>query len=95
MVANRNEKVPEKEPILVFTGRISRCAGGYHVKVRPSDVNALGLEGNVVRIELYHLERVESVTSPEPEGMIKEEDSIEQETRQLMSLSESIKSSKK
>ncbi len=91
-MASQNEKTSEKEPVLVFTGRVSRCAGGYHVKVRPTDVNALQMEGTVVRVELYNIEPPSTIKEPSlnKEILEKKPGTIEEETLQLMNLADSL-----
>jgi hypothetical protein len=45
-----------KDPLLIFTTKVSRCANGYHLKIRKSDVELLNLKGQMVKIKLYNLE---------------------------------------
>ncbi len=44
------------EPILIFTTKVSRCANGYHLKIRKKDVELLNLAGNMVKIKVYRVE---------------------------------------
>ncbi len=91
LVTFQNEKKSEKEPMLIFTGRVSRCAGGYHIKVRPTDVNSLHLEGTIVRVELYRIDVVDSrMMLDDPMRAKLGTSSIEEETRQIMFLADSI-----
>ncbi len=76
------------EPLLVFTARISRCAGGYHIKIRPKDVKRLNLDGKSVKIKLYELEPPTVVVEEEPHvGEVDTEiERVIQETRKLKEL---------
>ena len=41
------------DPLLIFTTKVSRCANGYHLKIRKKDVELLKLAGNMVKIKVY------------------------------------------
>ncbi|MFX0014955.1 MAG: hypothetical protein ACFFB2_07530 [Promethearchaeota archaeon] len=41
------------EPLLIFTTKVSRCANGYHLKIRKKDVELLNLAGQMVKIKVY------------------------------------------
>lgn len=43
----------ENEPILIFTTKVSRCANGYHLKIRKKDVELLNLKGTMIKIKVY------------------------------------------
>ena len=43
----------EDDPILIFTTKVSRCANGYHLKIRKKDVELLKLAGKMMRIKVY------------------------------------------
>ncbi len=76
------------EPLLVFTARISRCAGGYHIKIRPKDVKRLNLDGKSVKIKLYELEPPTIVMREEPvvEKVDSEVEEVIRETKKLKEL---------
>jgi hypothetical protein len=50
------------EPLLIFTTKVSRCANGYHLKIRKKDVELLNLAGKMVKIKVF---RVDSITKEE------------------------------
>ncbi len=53
------------EPMLIFTTKVSRCANGYHLKIRKKDVELLNLAGHMVKIKVYRiLESEEEVRDP-------------------------------
>ncbi len=43
----------KEEPLLIFTTKVSRCANGYHLKIRKKDVELLNLAGQMVKIKVY------------------------------------------
>lgn len=43
------------EPLLIFTTKVSRCANGYHLKIRKKDVELLNLAGQMVKINVYRV----------------------------------------
>jgi hypothetical protein len=45
--------IEKDDPILIFTTKVSRCANGYHLKIRKKDVELLKLAGKMVRIKVY------------------------------------------
>ncbi len=73
-----------KEPLLVFTARISRCAGGYHIKIRPKDVKRLNLDGKSVKIKMYDIEPSTLVMSEEPP--IERDEEVEKAIRETKKL---------
>ena len=56
------------EPLLIFTTKVSRCANGYHLKIRKKDVELLNLAGEMVKIKVYKVttgeEEEEEVKDP-------------------------------
>ncbi|NHJ01390.1 MAG: hypothetical protein EAX86_04570 [Candidatus Heimdallarchaeota archaeon] len=54
------------EPILIFTTKVSRCANGYHLKIRKKDVELLSLAGSMVKIKVYRVEDVPGEVSKDP-----------------------------
>jgi hypothetical protein len=44
------------EPLLIFTTKVSRCANGYHLKIRKKDVELLNLAGHMVKIKVYRVD---------------------------------------
>lgn len=45
--------VEQDEPLLIFTSKVSKCANGYHLKIRKKDVESLRLKGQMVKIKVY------------------------------------------
>lgn len=45
--------IKKEDPLLIFTTKVSRCANGYHLKIRKKDVELLNLAGNMVKIKVY------------------------------------------
>jgi hypothetical protein len=45
--------INQDDPLLIFTTKVSRCANGYHLKIRKRDVELLKLAGNMVKIKVY------------------------------------------
>jgi len=45
--------VNKDDPLLIFTTKVSRCANGYHLKIRKRDVELLKLAGHMVKIKVY------------------------------------------
>ncbi|MHA1214367.1 MAG: hypothetical protein ACTSPG_03680 [Candidatus Hodarchaeales archaeon] len=45
----------KSEPLLIFTTKVSRCANGYHLKIRKKDVELLNLSGQMVKVKVYHV----------------------------------------
>lgn len=56
--------VEQDEPLLIFTSKVSKCANGYHLKIRKKDVESLRLKGQMVKIKVYS---VDNNTSDLPE----------------------------
>ncbi len=58
--------IDKDDPLLIFTTKVSRCANGYHLKIRKKDVELLKLAGNMVKIKVYSVdtESVEEVKDP-------------------------------
>ena len=54
------------EPILIFTTKVSRCANGYHLKIRKKDVELLSLAGNMVKIKVYRVDDSGEETAKDP-----------------------------
>ena len=54
------------DPLLIFTTKVSRCANGYHLKIRKKDVELLNLAGQMVKIKVYTVgqEEEEEVKDP-------------------------------
>ena len=54
------------DPLLIFTTKVSRCANGYHLKIRKKDVELLNLAGHMVKIKVYTVgqEEEEEVKDP-------------------------------
>lgn len=44
------------EPLLIFTTKVSRCANGYHLKIRKKDVELLNLAGKMVKIKVFKVD---------------------------------------
>ncbi len=55
-----------EEPILIFTTKVSRCANGYHLKIRKKDVELLNLVGEMVKITVYRVEQDMNEESKDP-----------------------------
>ncbi|MHA1972107.1 MAG: hypothetical protein ACTSW1_03870 [Candidatus Hodarchaeales archaeon] len=45
----------KSEPLLIFTTKVSRCANGYHLKIRKKDVELLNLSGQMVKVKVYRV----------------------------------------
>jgi hypothetical protein len=45
----------KEDPLLIFTTKVSRCANGYHLKIRKKDVELLGLAGQMVKIKVLKI----------------------------------------
>ena len=56
----------QKDPLLIFTTKVSRCANGYHLKIRKKDVELLRLAGQMVKIKVYKLESNSDIESKDP-----------------------------
>jgi hypothetical protein len=54
------------EPLLIFTTKVSRCANGYHLKIRKKDVELLKLAGHMVKIKVYRVATVDDEESKDP-----------------------------
>jgi hypothetical protein len=54
------------EPLLIFTTKVSRCANGYHLKIRKKDVELLNLAGKMVKINVYKVETVDEEETKDP-----------------------------
>lgn len=54
------------EPLLIFTTKVSRCANGYHLKIRKKDVQLLNLAGQMVKIKVYRVASVVDEESKDP-----------------------------
>jgi len=48
--------INKDEPLLIFTTKVSRCANGYHLKIRKKDVELLRLAGHMVKIKVYSVD---------------------------------------
>ncbi len=48
--------VEQDEPLLIFTSKVSKCANGYHLKIKKQDVEYLRLVGQMVKIKVYHVD---------------------------------------
>ena len=55
-----------EEPLLIFTTKVSRCANGYHLKIRKKDVELLNLAGQMVKIKVYRVETNHDEESKDP-----------------------------
>lgn len=55
-----------EEPILIFTTKVSRCANGYHLKIRKKDVELLNLVGEMVKITVYRVDQDMNEESKDP-----------------------------
>jgi len=53
--------IKKDEPLLIFTTKVSRCANGYHLKIRKKDVELLNLAGKMVKIKVYKVDIVDEV----------------------------------
>ncbi|MFW9855719.1 MAG: hypothetical protein ACFFFG_11690 [Candidatus Thorarchaeota archaeon] len=56
----------ESEPILIFTTKVSRCANGYHLKIRKKDVELLNLTGKMVKIKVYQVDSESGTKMQDP-----------------------------
>jgi len=56
----------KEEPLLIFTTKVSRCANGYHLKIRKKDVELLNLAGQMVKIKVYQVETNHDEESKDP-----------------------------
>ena len=56
----------KEEPILIFTTKVSRCANGYHLKIRKKDVELLNLAGKMVKIKVYNVDEGKEEESKDP-----------------------------
>jgi hypothetical protein len=54
------------DPLLIFTTKVSRCANGYHLKIRKKDVELLNLAGQMVKIKVYPVGREEEEATKDP-----------------------------
>ncbi len=54
------------DPLLIFTTKVSRCANGYHLKIRKKDVELLNLAGQMVKIKVYTVGQTEEETAKDP-----------------------------
>ncbi len=54
------------EPLLIFTTKVSRCANGYHLKIRKKDVELLNLAGQMVKINVYRVVTAEKEEVKDP-----------------------------
>ena len=54
------------DPLLIFTTKVSRCANGYHLKIRKKDVELLNLAGQMVKIKVYNVGQEEEETVKDP-----------------------------
>ena len=50
----------KEDPLLIFTTKVSRCANGYHLKIRKKDVELLGLAGQMVKIKVLKIDDQEA-----------------------------------
>ena len=58
--------INKDDPLLIFTTKVSRCANGYHLKIRKKDVELLKLAGHMVKIKVYPVDTssVQEVKDP-------------------------------
>jgi hypothetical protein len=54
------------EPLLIFTTKVSRCANGYHLKIRKKDVELLNLAGKMVKIKVFKVDTGEEEEIKDP-----------------------------
>ncbi|MFX0151771.1 MAG: hypothetical protein ACFFAJ_13365 [Candidatus Hodarchaeota archaeon] len=54
------------EPLLIFTTKVSRCANGYHLKIRKKDVELLNLAGKMVKIKVFKVDTGEEEETKDP-----------------------------
>ncbi len=54
------------EPLLIFTTKVSRCANGYHLKIRKKDVELLNLAGKMVKINVYKVDTADEEETKDP-----------------------------
>ena len=54
------------DPLLIFTTKVSRCANGYHLKIRKKDVELLNLAGQMVKIKVYTVGQTEEEAVKDP-----------------------------
>ena len=47
----------EDEPLLIFTTQVSKCANGYHLKIRKKDVENLNLAGKKVKVKVFPVDK--------------------------------------
>ncbi|MHA1941497.1 MAG: hypothetical protein ACXACP_06600 [Candidatus Hodarchaeales archaeon] len=48
--------IDQDDPLLIFTAKVSKCANGYHLKIRKKDVELLRLAGQMVKIKVYQVD---------------------------------------
>jgi hypothetical protein len=58
--------IKKDEPLLIFTTKVSRCANGYHLKIRKKDVELLNLAGKMVKIKVYKVDIVDEEETKDP-----------------------------
>lgn len=56
----------KEEPLLIFTTKVSRCANGYHLKIRKKDVELLNLAGKMVKIKVFKVDTGEEEETKDP-----------------------------
>lgn len=56
----------KEEPLLIFTTKVSRCANGYHLKIRKKDVELLNLAGKMVKIKVFKVDTGEEEEIKDP-----------------------------
>jgi len=56
----------KEDPILIFTTKVSRCANGYHLKIRKKDVELLNLVGEMVKITVHRVDQDMNEESKDP-----------------------------
>ncbi len=54
------------EPLLIFTTKVSRCANGYHLKIRKKDVELLKLASHMVKIKVYRVDTMDEEETKDP-----------------------------
>jgi hypothetical protein len=54
------------EALLIFTTKVSRCANGYHLKIRKKDVELLNLAGKMVKIKVFKVDTGEEEETKDP-----------------------------
>ena len=58
--------INQDDPLLIFTTKVSRCANGYHLKIRKRDVELLKLAGHMVKIKVYPVDTESAEEDKDP-----------------------------